>query len=46
MDLYHARATALGLDIVYPLTNEPWGVRRFFTRDPFGTIVNILSHGT
>ena len=30
--------------IVYPLTDEPWGVRRFFVRDPFGKVVNILSH--
>ena len=44
VDLYHARATALGFEIVYPLTNEPWGVRRFFTRDPFCNIVNIVSH--
>jgi hypothetical protein len=31
---------------VYPLTNEPWGVRRFFVKDPSGTIVNVLSHVT
>lgn len=30
--------------IEYPLTNEPWGVRRFFVRDPFGRLVNILAH--
>lgn len=30
--------------IEYPLTEEPWGVRRFFVRDPFGRIVNILEH--
>ena len=29
---------------VYPLTDEPWGVRRFFTRDPNGVVVNVLSH--
>ena len=23
---------------------EPWGVRRFFVRDPFGRLVDILSH--
>lgn len=23
---------------------EPWGVRRFFVRDPFGRLVNVLSH--
>jgi catechol 2,3-dioxygenase-like lactoylglutathione lyase family enzyme len=30
--------------IEYPLTEEPWGVRRFFVRDPFGKLVNILEH--
>jgi catechol 2,3-dioxygenase-like lactoylglutathione lyase family enzyme len=33
-----------GFKIEYPLTNEPWGVRRFYVRDPFGKLVNILSH--
>jgi catechol 2,3-dioxygenase-like lactoylglutathione lyase family enzyme len=30
--------------IEYPITDEPWGVRRFFVRDPFGRLINILSH--
>lgn len=40
----HAKAIEDGIEIVYPLTDEPWGVRRFFAVDPNGTIVNILSH--
>jgi catechol 2,3-dioxygenase-like lactoylglutathione lyase family enzyme len=44
VDRIYARATAAGYDIVYDLTDEPWGVRRFFVRDPCGTVVNILSH--
>jgi lactoylglutathione lyase len=44
VDRVYARATAAGCDIVYDLTDEPWGVRRFFVRDPRGTVVNILSH--
>ncbi len=44
VDLVHARACAAGLAIVYPLRTEPCGVRRFFVRDPFGKIANILSH--
>ena len=32
--------------IEYKLTNELWGVRRFYVRDPFGKLVNILSHKT
>lgn len=30
--------------IEYELTDEPWGVRRFYVRDPFGKLVNILAH--
>lgn len=44
VDLLHERARELGHEIVHPLTDEPWGVRRFFVRDPNGTIVNVLSH--
>ncbi len=40
----HVRAHALGLEIVYTLTDEQWGVRRFYVRDPFGNVVNILAH--
>ncbi|NRQ15559.1 VOC family protein [Ensifer sesbaniae] len=44
VDQTYARAKAAGAEIVYDITNEPWGVRRFFMRDPFGNIVNTLSH--
>lgn len=44
VDAVHAEAVAAGRDIVYPLTAEPWGVRRFFVRDPDGHVVNVLSH--
>lgn len=44
VDEVHQRAKALGFEITYPLTDEPWGVRRFFVRDPFGKLVNIISH--
>jgi len=33
-----------GFAIEYGPTDEPWGVRRFFVRDPFGKLVNILAH--
>ncbi|WP_345987881.1 VOC family protein [Chryseobacterium sp. Chry.R1] len=33
-----------GFEITYDLTDEEWGVRRFFVRDPFGKLINILSH--
>ena len=44
VDVAHADALARGLEIVYPLTDEPWGVRRFFVREPSGTVVNVASH--
>lgn len=33
-----------GFTIEYGPVSEPWGVRRFYVRDPFGKLVNILSH--
>jgi catechol 2,3-dioxygenase-like lactoylglutathione lyase family enzyme len=44
VDRVHERARSQACEIIYDLTDEPWGVRRFFVRDPAGTIVNILSH--
>jgi len=44
VDAVHAQAVARGLEIAHPLTDEPWGVRRFFLRDPNGVVVNVLSH--
>jgi catechol 2,3-dioxygenase-like lactoylglutathione lyase family enzyme len=45
VDAIHARATARGLAIAYPLRDEEWGVRRFMLREPTsGTMVNVLSH--
>jgi uncharacterized glyoxalase superfamily protein PhnB len=46
VDAAHAEAVRRGLRVVYPLTDEPWGVRRFFVEDPGGTIVNVLAHIT
>lgn len=42
----HKKAKELKLDVVYPITNEPWGVRRFFVRDPNGVTINLLSHNS
>jgi catechol 2,3-dioxygenase-like lactoylglutathione lyase family enzyme len=44
VDVVYAKAIGQGLTIVYPLTDEPWGVRRFFVHDPNGAVINILSH--
>lgn len=46
VDAAHAEAVRRGLRVLYPLTDEPWGVRRFFVEDPGGTVVNVLAHIT
>ena len=45
VDAAYAACLARGDEIVHPLTDELWGVHRFFVRDPSGAVVNILSHG-
>jgi len=45
VDAVHAAALRRGADVAYPLTDEPWGVRRFFVRDPNGVVLNIMTHG-
>ena len=44
VDAAHAKAVDQGLEIVYPLRDEEWGVRRFMLREPSGTVVNVVSH--
>jgi catechol 2,3-dioxygenase-like lactoylglutathione lyase family enzyme len=44
VDAAYARARADGLEIVRAPRDEPWGVRRFFVRDPAGRTVNVASH--
>ncbi|MEU0860318.1 VOC family protein [Streptomyces griseofuscus] len=40
----YAAMRASGAEIVHPLRDEEWGVRRFFVRDPSGRVINVLSH--
>jgi predicted enzyme related to lactoylglutathione lyase len=44
VDAAYAEAQARGLEIVHPLTTEPWGVRRFFVRAPEGSVINVVAH--
>jgi len=44
VDALHAKAVEQGLEIVYPLRDEDWGVRRFMLREPSGTVVNFVQH--
>ncbi|MCG5481740.1 VOC family protein [Sinorhizobium alkalisoli] len=45
LDAAFRRMKDAGVAIEYGPADEPWGVRRFFVRDPFGRLVNILMHG-
>ena len=38
------RIRSAGIAIEYGTVVEHWGVRRFYVRDPFGRLVNILAH--
>ncbi len=44
VDAAYESAVSAGLDIVHPLSDEEWGVRRFFFSDRNGNVVNVLSH--
>ncbi|WP_087691377.1 VOC family protein [Pandoraea sp. PE-S2R-1] len=44
VDEAFTRMQAAGIAIEYGPVDELWGVRRFYVRDPFGRLVNILSH--
>ena len=44
VDEVYARAVAAGAEITYPITDEDWGLRRFFVRDPNGAIINVTQH--
>jgi catechol 2,3-dioxygenase-like lactoylglutathione lyase family enzyme len=38
------RVKAASIPLEYGPVDEPWGVRRFYVRDPFGKLVNVLAH--
>jgi len=44
LDAALGRIRKANIAIEYGPVDEPWGVRRFFVRDPFGKLVNILAH--
>lgn len=44
LDTALERMKTAGFPIEYGPIDEPWGVRRFYVRDPFGQLVNILVH--
>ncbi|MEJ6707340.1 MAG: glyoxalase [Amylibacter sp.] len=44
VDAVYAQVQALGHSVEYGIVDEPWGVRRFYVRDPVGTLLNVLAH--
>jgi catechol 2,3-dioxygenase-like lactoylglutathione lyase family enzyme len=46
LDAALARVREAGIAIEYGPATEPWGVRRFYVRDPFGKLLNILAHAS
>lgn len=44
VEAFHRRAADADAEIVYPLTHEPWGLTRFFVRDPNGAVINVTQH--
>ncbi len=44
VDEAYAEALRRRYEIVHPLTDEPWGIRRFLVRAPDGNLININGH--
>jgi len=44
VDAAHAAAVRDGHEVIYGPVDEPWGVRRFFVRDPQGVVISVLAH--
>ncbi len=44
LDEIYSRVKNSEFAVLYDLTLEPWGVRRFMVRDPLGKVINILQH--
>lgn len=44
VDEVYRKIVEAGIPVEYGPASEPWGVRRFYVRDPFGRLVNILTH--
>ena len=41
IDIILERVENANIDIEYGPEKEPWGVRRFYIRDPFGKLINV-----
>ena len=46
LDEVQQRIGSAGLELEYGPVDEPWGVTRLYVRDPFGRLINVLSHSS
>lgn len=44
IDKLYEKAKSSNYEVTYEITNEPWGVRRFFIKDPNGITINLMMH--
>ena len=44
VDAVYNEAVIWGARVVFPPTDESWGVRRFFLLDPNEVVINVMSH--
>jgi predicted enzyme related to lactoylglutathione lyase len=44
LDAAEAAVRAAGAVIVYGPVQEPWGLRRFYFRDPAGNLINVVNN--
>ena len=44
VDAVYSEVRRRGYEIVHPITDEPWPVRRFFVRSPDGIVFNVMTH--
>ena len=44
VDAAYEEAQVRGYEIVHPITDEPWGIRRFFVRSPDRHVINVAGH--
>lgn len=42
----HDHLVKLGIEIVKPITTQPWGNRSFYFRDPDGNLINFFTKTT
>lgn len=44
VDAVYNEAVRRGARVVFPPTDESWGVRRFFLFDPNDVVINVMAH--